>query len=95
LIAQLDLTYLTDVRESGFQTPLVDDGSEHANSRKNRKNMKPDTAFESLVLVEGHKEMIVSLITQHFRDREAKGASMEQLDIVRGKGINSFYSIER
>lgn len=44
------------------------------------------TAFEELVLPEGHKDMVVSLISQHFRDKESVTADEDQNDIVRGKG---------
>ncbi|PON27686.1 hypothetical protein TGAM01_v203453 [Trichoderma gamsii] len=47
---------------------------------------RKDTAFGRLVLEDGHKKMIVSLITQHFRDKEVKGSQTEQVDIIRGKG---------
>ncbi|KAL8329766.1 hypothetical protein RB597_005172 [Gaeumannomyces tritici] len=40
------------------------------------------TAFEQLVLPRGHKEMVTSLVTQHFRDKASGGNA----DIVRGKG---------
>ncbi|KAL8369921.1 hypothetical protein RB595_000330 [Gaeumannomyces hyphopodioides] len=40
------------------------------------------TAFEQLVLPPGHKEMVTSLVTQHFRDKASGGNA----DIVRGKG---------
>ncbi|KAL8423875.1 hypothetical protein RB596_003913 [Gaeumannomyces avenae] len=39
------------------------------------------TAFEQLVLPRGHKEMVTSLVTQHFRDKASGGNA----DIVRGK----------
>lgn len=40
------------------------------------------TAFGQLVLPYGHKEMVTSLVTQHFRDKASGGNA----DIVRGKG---------
>lgn len=49
----------------------------------------PQTAFDQLVLPSGHKDMVVSLITQHFRDKESlsKGSrDAQQVDIIRGKG---------
>lgn len=79
MTAQLDLTYLTEVRESASITPI--DAQRDSDDGKYK-----ETAFDHLVLETGHKDMIVSLITQHFRDKEAKGAQMEQVDIVRGKG---------
>jgi hypothetical protein len=50
------------------------------------KKVEPPTAFDRLVLEEGHKPMIISLIAQHFRDKESKTSHQEQFDIVKGKG---------
>ncbi|KIW97213.1 uncharacterized protein Z519_02605 [Cladophialophora bantiana CBS 173.52] len=44
------------------------------------------TAFGRLVLPRGHKKMVLSLIAQHFRNKEAQQDKDEQDDIVRGKG---------
>ncbi|KAI8625202.1 hypothetical protein F5Y19DRAFT_489873 [Xylariaceae sp. FL1651] len=43
-------------------------------------------AFERLELPSGHREMVKSLVTQHFRDRQAAFAKDDQTDLVRGKG---------
>ncbi|KAI8155737.1 ATPase family AAA domain-containing protein 3B [Colletotrichum sp. SAR 10_70] len=43
-------------------------------------------AFDRLVLEDGHKSMIESLISQHFRDKESKGGPHDQVDVVKGKG---------
>lgn len=45
-----------------------------------------DTAFDQLVLPDGHKEIVVSLISQYFQDRDSRKAENEEADIVRGKG---------
>lgn len=50
---------------------------------------KRETAFDQLVLPEGHREIILSLIAQHFQDKTSKNAENEETDIVRGKGIRS------
>ncbi|RAH70526.1 P-loop containing nucleoside triphosphate hydrolase protein, partial [Aspergillus aculeatinus CBS 121060] len=50
---------------------------------------KMETAFDQLVLPQGHKEMVESLIAQHFRDKDAartQAKDDQQFDIVRGKG---------
>ncbi|KXH42017.1 hypothetical protein CSAL01_08094 [Colletotrichum salicis] len=39
-----------------------------------------------LVLPDGHKKMVKSLVAQHFRDKESATANTDQADIVRGKG---------
>ncbi|KAI1268650.1 hypothetical protein F5Y18DRAFT_424012 [Xylariaceae sp. FL1019] len=43
-------------------------------------------AFDQLVLPSGHKDMVKSLIAQHFRDKQSPIAKEDQWDIVRGKG---------
>ncbi|KAF7538198.1 hypothetical protein G7054_g3188 [Neopestalotiopsis clavispora] len=77
--AQLDLTYMTDLYTSDEDEILVrDDGGQNA---------KRKTAFDRLVLEEGHKDMISSLTAQHFRDKDsATLGPREQVDIVKGKG---------
>ncbi|KAI1483384.1 hypothetical protein F4774DRAFT_367390 [Daldinia eschscholtzii] len=55
----------------------------HENDQ-NRGNIK--TAFEHLVLPDGHKEMVQALVTQHFEDKEAAVKGNERSDLVRGKG---------
>jgi hypothetical protein len=45
-----------------------------------------ETPFDKLVLPPGHKQMIQSLIAQHFRDKESGKGRNEQVDFVRGKG---------
>ncbi|KAI0401474.1 hypothetical protein F4802DRAFT_580379 [Xylaria palmicola] len=74
--AQLDLTYLTEVQPSGAE-------DRDANS-KGQGTTEAVTAFDQLVLPPGHKNMIMSLITQHFREKEA--LYDERTDIIRGKG---------
>lgn len=51
-----------------------------------KKKKGPVTAFDRLVLEEGHRPMIVSLISQHFRDKKSATGHMEHFDIVKGKG---------
>ncbi|OTB15342.1 hypothetical protein K445DRAFT_22832 [Daldinia sp. EC12] len=51
---------------------------------QNRGNIK--TAFEHLVLPDGHKDMVQALVTQHFEDKEAAAKGNERSDLVRGKG---------
>ncbi|KAF2136546.1 uncharacterized protein K452DRAFT_237314 [Aplosporella prunicola CBS 121167] len=68
---QLDLTHLSEI-----------------NSRSDVKGQtgQPPTAFDNLVLPEGHKNMVESLILQHFRDKESLRGQSYRSDIVRGKG---------
>lgn len=44
------------------------------------------SAFEQLVLPKGHKTIVLSLISQHYRNRVSGRRSIEHSDIVRGKG---------
>lgn len=86
MTAQLDLTYLTEVREAISIAPT--DGQRMEDEKSEKCN---ETAFDQLVLESGHKDMIISLITQHFQDKKVEGVQMEQVDIVRGKG--TFFSL--
>lgn len=43
-------------------------------------------AFGHLVLPSGHKKMVLSLISQHFRNKQSSESNDENLDLVRGKG---------
>lgn len=57
------------------------------------KKNKDQTAFDQLVLPDGHKNMVRSLVAQHFRDKDsARKGSKEtrQVDIVRGKGEDTY-----
>ncbi|RFU34144.1 hypothetical protein B7463_g2239, partial [Scytalidium lignicola] len=75
--AKLDLTYLTD----------VDSGETQDEERKGKaQTSPPKTAFDRLVLPEGHKKLVESLISQHFQEKENATGPDEQVDIVRGKG---------
>jgi hypothetical protein len=88
--AQLDLTYLTEVRDPGLPIPSEEKNGETIDDMRREKPFeRKDTAFGRLVLEREHKNMIISLITQHFRDKQIKGAQTEQVDIIRGKGTAS------
>lgn len=51
-----------------------------------------DSAFGQLVLPEGHKKMVKSLVAQHFRDKESQ--EERQADIISGKGENTFMVVD-
>ncbi|KAI0387116.1 hypothetical protein F5Y04DRAFT_243037 [Hypomontagnella monticulosa] len=72
--AQLDLTHLSEAQPSG--TRYEGDGT---------SGEQPKTAFDQLVLPDQHKDMILSLVTQHFRSKELSHND-QAADIVRGKG---------
>lgn len=73
----MDLTYLSEIQPSGTK----DEGDE----KSGEGPKEPKTAFDQLVLPDGHKDVILSLVTQHFRDKEL-AVNNDQGDIVRGKG---------
>lgn len=52
------------------------------------KDEKSKTAFERLVLPDGHKTIMQSLVAQHYRNKDTAKGQNEQTDIVRGKGIS-------
>ncbi|PKY03828.1 hypothetical protein P168DRAFT_254563 [Aspergillus campestris IBT 28561] len=79
--ANLDLAYLTDIHPLQNSPSLTGDPKQG-----DYKKAEPVTAFDQLVLEEGHKPMIVSLIAQHFRDKKLASDEGEQFDIVKGKG---------
>ncbi|KAH8882387.1 hypothetical protein GQ53DRAFT_733899 [Thozetella sp. PMI_491] len=76
--AQLDLAYLKDELPSDSEKPVV--AKEHSDS------MASNTAFDRLVLPQGHEDMILGLVDKHFRDKQSAGNATDHSDIVRGKG---------
>ena len=80
ILAKLDLSYLTNVQQPEAQNLAEKD----LKSGEDQQDSK--TAFERLVLEEKHKDMIISLVSQHFRDKGSAANHREQFDIVRGKG---------
>ncbi|KAK4185103.1 hypothetical protein QBC35DRAFT_454583 [Podospora australis] len=82
--AHLDLSYLSPVHANRHKVEEVEIGVGRESSAP--ENSRPDLAFNQLVLPDGHKQMVLSLIAQHFRDKESTASSSEQFDIVRGKG---------
>jgi hypothetical protein len=51
------------------------------------------TPFDQLVIPDEHKKMVLSLIAQHFRDKQSASLDDDQADIVRGKGMNILASL--
>lgn len=47
-----------------------------------------ENGFDQLVLPDGHKNMVKSLIRQHLRDKKSDHPDNDQIDIVRGKGMS-------
>ena len=74
-------------QETERQVGENNSGKEKATGPKgSAPKIKLESAIDHLVLPEGHKEILLSLITQHYQDRRHGRAEAEETDIVRGKG---------
>ncbi|RBA09064.1 hypothetical protein FPRO05_07344 [Fusarium proliferatum] len=75
---KLDLTHLSHITDSVDDSVAISDDDTEDDK----------TAFGQLVLPSGHKKMVLSLISQHFRNKAMQRERQrdEQVDIVRGKG---------
>ncbi|KAJ8114483.1 hypothetical protein OPT61_g3643 [Boeremia exigua] len=69
--AELDLIWISDVKYNRDKSDPPTDASER---------QVTNTAFDDLVLPDGHKDVILSLVAQHFRD------DSQEVDIFQGKG---------
>lgn len=47
---------------------------------------KGENTFDLLVLPPGHRNMVESLVTQHYLDKASASDETDEMDIVRGKG---------
>lgn len=58
------------------------------NLRYENRDLRKSTlsAFDRLELPDGHRDMVRSLVTQHFRDRKTAKVRDDRTDVVRGKG---------
>jgi len=61
-------------------------GNSAAKKPQQSQAIESGQAFHQLVLPKGHKDIILSLIAQHYRDKESSAGETEQVDIIRGKG---------
>ncbi|RYP92923.1 hypothetical protein DL770_000973 [Monosporascus sp. CRB-9-2] len=78
---------IVDQNPDKDESPRVAGSKEGVEASYNKKEA-PQTFFDQLVLPKGHKEMVVSLIAQHFRDKDSsskESKETQQVDIVRGK----------
>lgn len=75
-VAKLDLDCMSAVRSTRGPTDQTDDDLEEGGQG----------AFGQLVLPRGHKKMVLSLISQHFRNKGSQESTDKPMDIVRGKG---------
>ncbi|KAI0907575.1 hypothetical protein F4823DRAFT_602608 [Ustulina deusta] len=65
-------------------TPIRDSNSDSIDGSSRKCDR--EEIFDQLVLPQGHKEMIKSLIAQHFRDKQNAAGRGDLWDLVRGKG---------
>jgi hypothetical protein len=80
IVAKLNLAYLTEAYRPDLPAAVA-----QVSGGQDAKELKKKTAFDRLVLEEGHKPMILSLIAKHFRDKKAKAGQSDQFDIVKAK----------
>lgn len=85
-VAELDLTYLSPIKAVGRRDSNAELGDAEGKIREEKDPHVEGSAFDQLVLPPGHKKMVLSLIAQHYRDKESGNTDTEQVDIVRGKG---------
>ncbi|KAI3391093.1 hypothetical protein diail_7971 [Diaporthe ilicicola] len=83
--AQMDLKHLSPLnsggrtRQAGNNIPAIGSVAEGLDGTA-------DTTLDQLVLPQGHKDIVKSLISQHFQDKVTKRYEAEEKDVVRGKG---------
>ncbi|KAL1879874.1 hypothetical protein Daus18300_001713 [Diaporthe australafricana] len=83
--AQMDLKYLSPLNSGGRATQAGKstlpggDGTKHP-------DQPAETTLDQLVLPPGHKDIVKSLISQHFQDKATGRYEAEEKDVVRGKG---------
>ena len=76
-------------KSAGTEAQLAKDAAQHPAAAATSQTDKSETAFDQLVLPAGHKKVVLSLVAQHFRNKELVrkgGGGDEEVDIVRGKG---------
>lgn len=86
LPAQMDLKYLSPLNSGGRIRQVGDIMLAGGNAAKTT-NATTETTLDQLVLPPGHKNIVKSLISQHFQDKNSGRYEAEEKDVVRGKGI--------
>ncbi|GME52843.1 uncharacterized protein COCSADRAFT_177807 [Neofusicoccum parvum] len=84
--AKLDLAHLSDVHRPNAPAAATKDPNTQESKENNKEREEYTSTFNRLVLEKGHKNMIESLIAQHFRDKKSTSHRTGEFDIVRGKG---------
>ncbi|KAJ4387487.1 hypothetical protein N0V93_008079 [Gnomoniopsis smithogilvyi] len=76
--ATLDLNYFSPLN-SGASIRSTNDAIVDTNRSE-------ENALDQLVLPKGHKDVVKSLISQHFQDKASRRYAVEEKDLIRGKG---------
>lgn len=87
----MDLKYLSPLNPGGRTRNVTDNILAGGNVTRNT-NATAETTLDQLVLPPGHKNIVKSLISQHFQDKATGRYEAEEKDVVRGKGIVFLYS---
>lgn len=95
----MDLDFLSDIDKAEESAEAQFEGTHTKDSDDNEcgdtsddsdndegSNNASKTTFSQLVLPPGHKKMVLSLVSQHFRNKESFKRRNEKVDIVKGKG---------
>lgn len=84
----MDLKYLSPLNSGGRNRQSRIDVLANDSVTKDL-NETAETTLDQLVLPPGHKDIVKSLISQHFQDKSTKRYEAEEKDVVRGKGTLS------
>lgn len=84
----MDLKYLSPLNPGG-RTRHVGDNILAGGTVTRKPDETSETTLDQLVLPQGHKDIVRSLISQHFQDKATGRYEAEEKDVVRGKGIVS------
>lgn len=84
----MDLKYLSPLNPAGRIRHAGDDILA-GGKVKRHPTETAETTLDQLVLPPGHKNIVKSLISQHFQDKATGRYEAEEKDMVRGKGTIS------
>lgn len=86
----MDLKYLTPLTPGG-RNRNIGDTILAGDNVTGSPIATAETTLDQLVLPPGHKNIVKSLISQHFQDKATGRYEAEEKDLVRGKGKVSPY----
>jgi hypothetical protein len=81
----MDLKYLSPLNPGGRNRNVGDAILAGGNVTRS-SSATAETTLDQLVLPPGHKNIVKSLISQHFQDKATGRYEAEEKDVVRGKG---------